>query len=126
MRATQFYLATLKEAPQEAELPSHKLMMRAGLIRRLGSGLYTWMPLGIRVLRKVEAVVRQEMNNAGALEILAPPIQPAALWQESGRWDLYGPMMLRIKDRAEREFCYAPTAEEVLVDIARGEIRSYK
>jgi len=126
MRATQFYLATLKEAPQEAELPSHKLMMRAGLIRRLGSGLYTWMPLGIRVLRKVEAIVRQEMNNAGALEILAPPIQPAALWQESGRWDLYGPMMLRIKDRAEREFCYAPTAEEVLVDIARGEIRSYK
>jgi prolyl-tRNA synthetase len=126
MRATQFYLATLKEAPQEAELPSHKLMMRAGLIRRLGSGLYTWMPLGIRVLRKVEAVVRQEMNSAGALEILAPPIQPAALWQESGRWDLYGPMMLRIKDRAEREFCYAPTAEEVLVDIARGEIRSYK
>src|SRR6478736_4587673 len=126
MRATQFYLATLKEAPQEAELPSHKLMMRAGLIRRLGSGLYTWMPLGIRVLRKVEAVVRQEMNSAGALEILAPPIQPAALWQESGRWDLYGPMMLRIKDRSEREFCYAPTAEEVLVDIARGELRSYK
>jgi len=126
MRATRFYLATLKEAPQEAELPSHKLMMRAGLIRRLGSGLYTWMPLGIRVLRKVEEVVRQEMNNAGALEILAPPIQPAALWQESGRWDLYGPMMLRIKDRAEREFCYAPTAEEVLVDIARGEMRSYK
>ncbi len=126
MRASQFYLGTLKEAPQEAELPSHKLMLRAGLIRRLGSGLYTWMPLGIRVLRKVEQVVREEMNRAGALEILAPPIQPAALWQESGRWDLYGPMMLRIKDRAEREFCYAPTAEEVLVDIARGEIRSYK
>jgi prolyl-tRNA synthetase len=126
MRASQFYLATLKEAPQEAELPSHKLMMRAGLIRRLGSGLYTWMPLGIRVLRKVEQVVREEMNRAGALEILAPPIQPAALWQESGRWDLYGPMMLRIKDRAEREFCYAPTAEEVLVDIARSEMRSYK
>ena len=126
MRASQFYLATLKEAPQEAELPSHKLMLRAGLIRRLGSGLYTWMPLGMRVLRKVEQVVREEMNRAGALEILAPPIQPAALWQESGRWDLYGPMMLRIKDRAEREFCYAPTAEEVLVDIARGEIRSYK
>ena len=96
-------------------MPSHKLMLRAGLIRRLGSGLYTWMPLGLRVLRKVEQVVREEMNRAGALEILAPPIQPAELWQETGRWDLYGPMMLRIKDRAEREFCYAPTAEEVLV-----------
>ncbi len=126
MRASRFYLAPLKEAPQEAELPSHKLMLRAGLIRRLGSGLYTWMPLGIRVLRKVEQVVREEMNRAGALEILAPPIQPADLWQESGRWDLYGPLMLRIKDRAEREFCYAPTAEEVLVDIARKEMRSYK
>ena len=126
MRASQFYLATLKEAPQEAELASHKLMLRAGVIRKLGSGLYTWMPLGIRVLRKVEQVVREEMNRAGALEILAPPIQPADLWQESGRWDLYGPLMLRIKDRAEREFCYAPTAEEVLVDIARKEMRSYK
>ncbi|APV50133.1 proline--tRNA ligase [Betaproteobacteria bacterium GR16-43] len=126
MRASRFYLSTLKEAPQEAELPSHKLMMRAGLIRKLGSGLYTWMPLGMRVLAKVEKVVREEMANGGALEILAPPIQPADLWQESGRWDLYGPMMLRIKDRAEREFCYAPTAEEVLVDIARKEIRSYK
>ena len=126
MRATQYYLATLKEAPQEADLASHKLMLRAGLIRKLSSGLYTWMPLGLRVMKRVEAVVREEMNRAGALEMLAPPIQPAELWRETGRWDLYGPMMLRIKDRAEREFCYAPTAEEVLCDIVRKEIRSYR
>ena len=126
MRASHYYLATLKEAPQEAELVSHKLMLRAGLIRRLGSGLYTWMPLGLRVLRKVEAIVREEMNRAGALEMLAPPIQPAELWQETGRWDLYGPMMLRIKDRAERDYCYAPTAEEVLCDIVRREVKSYR
>ena len=126
MRATQYYLATLKEAPQEAELASHKLMIRAGLIRKLASGLYSWMPLGLKVLRKVETIVREEMNRAGALEMLAPPVQPAELWQETGRWDLYGPMMLRIKDRAERDFCYAPTAEEVLCDIVRKEIRSYR
>ena len=126
MRASQYYVATLKEAPQEAELASHKLMLRAGLIRKLASGLYSWMPLGLRVLRKVETVVREEMNRAGALEMLAPPVQPAELWQETGRWDLYGPLMLRIKDRAEREFCYAPTAEEVLCDIVRKEIRSYR
>src|SRR3954464_14755508 len=126
MRATQTYLATLKEAPQEAELASHKLMLRAGLIRKLGSGLYSWMPLGLRVVRRVEQVVREEMNRAGALEMLAPPIQPAELWQETGRWELYGPLMLRIKDRAEREFCYAPTAEEVLCDIVRREIKSYR
>src|SRR6187401_42127 len=126
MRATQFYLVTLKEAPQEAELASHKLMLRAGLIRKLGSGLYTWMPLGLKVVRKVEAIVRDEMNRAGALEMLAPPVQPAELWQETGRWDLYGPLMLRIKDRADREFCYAPTAEEVLCDIVRKEIKSYR
>ena len=126
MRASRYYLATLKEAPQEAELVSHKLMLRAGLIRKLASGLYSWMPLGLKVLRKVEQVVREEMNRAGALEILAPPIQPAELWRETGRWDLYGPLMLRIKDRAEREFCYAPTAEEVLCDIVRKEIRSYR
>ena len=125
MRATRYYLATLKEAPQEAELPSHKLMLRAGLIRKLASGLYSWMPLGLKVLRKVEAIVREEMNRAGALEMLAPPVQPKELWEETGRWDLYGPMMLRIKDRAEREFCYAPTAEEVLCDIIRREIKSY-
>jgi len=126
MRASQYYLATLKEAPQEAELASHKLMLRAGLIRKLGSGLYSWMPLGLKVLRKVEQVVREEMNRAGALEMLAPPIQPAELWRETGRWDLYGPLMLRIKDRAEREFCYAPTAEEVLCDIVRKEVKSYR
>ena len=126
MRATRYYLATLKEAPQEAELASHKLMLRAGLIRKLGSGLYTWMPIGLKVVKKIEAIVREEMNRAGALEMLAPPIQPAELWQETGRWDLYGPLMLRIKDRAEREFCYAPTAEEVLCDTVRKEIRSYR
>src|SRR3954466_4935369 len=126
MRATQYYLATLKEAPQEAELASHKLMLRAGLIRKLGSGLYSWMPIGLKVLRKVEAVVREEMNRAGALEMLAPPVQPAELWQETGRWDLYGAMMLRIRDRAEREYCYAPTAEEVLCDIVRKEVKSYR
>jgi prolyl-tRNA synthetase len=126
MRATQYYLATLKEAPQEAELASHKLMLRAGLIRKLSSGLYSWMPLGLKVLRKVETIVREEMARGGALEMLAPPVQPKELWQETGRWDLYGPMMLRIKDRAEREFCYAPTAEEVLCDIIRREVKSYR
>jgi prolyl-tRNA synthetase len=126
MRASQYYLVTLKEAPQEAELVSHKLMLRAGLIRKLGSGLYTWMPLGLRVLRKVEQVVREEMNWSGAMEILAPPVQPAELWKETGRWELYGPLMLRIKDRGEREFCYAPTAEEVLCDIVRREVKSYR
>jgi prolyl-tRNA synthetase len=126
MRASQYYLVTLKEAPQEAELVSHKLMLRAGLIRKLGSGLYTWMPLGLRVLRKVEEIVREEMNWSGAMEILAPPVQPAELWKETGRWDLYGPLMLRIKDRGEREFCYAPTAEEVLCDIVRREVKSYR
>ena len=126
MRASQYYLATLKEAPQEAELESHKLMLRAGLIRKLASGLYSWMPLGLRVLRKVEAIVREELNRAGALEFVAPPIQPAELWKETGRWELYGPLMLRIKDRADREFCYAPTAEEVICDIVRKEIKSYR
>ncbi len=126
MRASQYYLATLKEAPQEAELASHKLMLRAGLIRKLASGLYSWMPLGLKVVKKVEAIVREEMNRAGALEILAPPIHPRELWEETGRWELYGPLMLRIKDRAEREFCYAPTAEEVFCDIVRKEIRSYR
>ena len=126
MRATEYYLATLKEAPQEAELASHKLMLRAGLIRKLASGLYSWMPVGLRIVKKVEAIVREEMNRAGALEILAPPIHPRELWEETGRWELYGPMMLRIKDRAEREFCYAPTAEEVFCDIVRREVKSYR
>src|SRR5258706_11004533 len=114
MRASQYYLATLKEAPQEAELASHKLMLRAGLIRKLASGLYTWMPLGLKVVKRVEAIVREEMNRAGALEMLAPPIQPAELWRETGRWDLYGPLLLRIKDRAQRAVSYPPPAEESL------------
>lgn len=126
MRASQFFISTLKEAPQEAELPSHKLMLRAGLIKRLGSGLYSWMPLGLRVLRKVEAVVRDEMNKAGALELLMPAVQPKELWEETGRWAVFGPQMLKIKDRHERDFCFGPTHEEVITDIARKEIRSYK
>jgi prolyl-tRNA synthetase len=126
MRASQFFLATLKEAPAEAELVSHRLMLRAGLIKRLGSGLYTWMPLGLRILRKVENIVREEMNRAGALELLMPAVQPAELWQETGRWQVFGPQMLKIRDRHERDFCFGPTHEEVITDIARKEISSYK
>ncbi len=126
MRTSQFFISTLKEAPSEAELVSHKLMLRAGLIRKLGSGLYTWMPLGLRVLRKVESIVRDEMDRAGAVELLMPAIQPAELWQESGRWELFGPQMLKIRDRHERDFCFGPTHEEVITDIARKEIRSYR
>src|SRR3979490_239210 len=126
MRTSQFFISTLKEAPSEAELISHKLMLRAGLIRKLGSGLYTWMPLGLRVLRKVESIVRDEMNRAGAVELLMPAIQPAELWQESGRWEQFGPQMLKIKDRHERDYCFGPTHEEVITDIARREIRSYR
>ncbi len=126
MRISRFFLSTSKEAPAEAELLSHRLMLRAGLIRRLGSGLYTWMPLGLRVLRKVEAIVREEMNQAGALELLMPAVQPAELWQESGRWAVFGPQMLKIKDRHQRDFCFGPTHEEVITDIARREIRSYR
>ena len=126
MRTSQFFISTLKEAPSEAELVSHQLMLRAGLIRKLGSGLYTWMPLGLRVLRNVEGIVREEMDRAGAVELLMPAIQPAELWQESGRWDQFGPQMLKIKDRHERDFCFGPTHEEVITDIARREIRSYR
>ncbi len=126
MRTSQFFISTLKEAPSEAELISHKLMLRAGLIRKLGSGLYTWMPLGLRVLRRVESIVREEMDRAGAVELLMPAIQPAELWQESGRWEQFGPQMLKIKDRHERDFCFGPTHEEVITDIARKEIRSYR
>lgn len=126
MRASQFFIATLKEAPTEAELPSHKLMLRAGLIKRLGSGLYSWMPLGLRVLRKVETIVRDEMNKGGALELLMPAVQPRELWEETGRWAVFGPQMLKIKDRHERDFCFGPTHEEVITDIARREIKSYK
>jgi prolyl-tRNA synthetase len=126
MRVSQFFISTLKEAPAEAELASHRLMLRAGLIKRLGSGLYSWMPLGLRVLRKVEAIVREEMNKAGALELLMPAVTPAELWQETGRWDVFGPQMLKIKDRHQRDFCFGPTHEEVITDIARKEIKSYK
>jgi prolyl-tRNA synthetase len=126
MRASRYFLATLKEAPADAELVSHKLMVRAGLIRRLAGGIYTWMPLGLRVVRKVEAIVREEMNRAGAIELFMPAVQPAELWQESGRWQKYGPELLRLKDRHERDFCVGPTHEEVITDIARREIRSYR
>jgi prolyl-tRNA synthetase len=126
MRISRFFLSTSKEAPAEAELVSHKLMLRAGLIKRLGSGLYTWMPLGLRVLRKVEAIVREEMERAGGIELLMPAVQPAELWQESGRWAVFGPQMLKIKDRHERDFCFGPTHEEVITDLARKELRSYK
>ena len=126
MRFSEFGLTTLKEVPADAEIVSHKLMLRAGLVRRLASGLFTWMPIGLRVLRKIETVVREEMNRAGALELLMPAVQPAELWQESGRWDQYGPLLLRMNDRHQREFCFGPTHEEVITDIARRELRSYK
>ena len=126
MRLSKTLIATLKETPADAEVVSHKLMLRAGLIRQLASGLYTWLPLGTRVLRKVENVVREEMNRAGAHEVFMPAVQPAELWQESGRWDEYGPELLRMKDRHDRDFCFGPTHEEVITDIARREIRSYK
>jgi prolyl-tRNA synthetase len=126
MRVSQFFISTLKEAPSEAELASHKLMMRAGYIRKLASGLYTWMPLGLRVLRKVENIVREEMDRSGGIELLMPAVQPAELWQETGRWDVFGPQMLKIKDRHDNLFCFGPTHEEVITDIARREIRSYR
>ncbi len=126
MRVSQFFISTLKEAPTEAELPSHILMMRAGYIKKLASGLYTWMPLGLRALRRVEAVVREEMNNCGAMELLMPAVQPAELWDETGRWEVFGPQMLKIRDRHNNQFCFGPTHEEVITDIARREIRSYR
>ena len=126
MRFSKFGLTTLKEVPAEAEIVSHQLMLRAGLIRRLASGLFTWMPLGLRVLRKIEAVVREEMDRAGGLELLMPAVQPAELWQESDRWDKYGPLLLRMTDRHDREYCFGPTHEEVITDVARRELRSYK
>lgn len=126
MRTSKFLIATLKENPADAEVVSHRLMLRAGLIRKLSSGLYTWLPLGLRVLRKVEMVVREEMDRAGAQEISMPMIQPAELWQESGRWEQYGPELLRITDRHERDFCLGPTHEEVITDLVRNEISSYR
>lgn len=126
MYLSKFQLNTLKETPADAEIISHQLMLRAGLIRRLASGLYSWLPLGVRVLRKVEGIIRDEMNKSGAMEILMPSIQPSELWQESGRWDQYGPELLRMNDRHGREFCYGPTHEEIITDIARRELSSYK
>jgi prolyl-tRNA synthetase len=126
MRLSQYPINTLRDVPADAEVVSHQLMLRAGLIRRLAAGLYTWLPIGLRVLRKVETIVREEMNRAGALELLMPTVQPAELWQESGRWEQFGPELLRLKDRNERPFCYGPTHEEVITDIARRELKSYR
>lgn len=126
MRASQFFIATLKEAPSDAEIISHQLMLRAGLIRRLAGGIYTWMPMGLRVLRKVEAIVREEMNRAGAIELLMPAVQPFELWEESGRGPGYGPELLRFKDRHQRDFVIGPTHEEVITDIVRREVKSYR
>ena len=126
MKASQFHLGTLKEAPSDAEIASHQLMMRAGMIRKLAGGVYTYMPLGLRVIRKVEGIIRDEMNASGAVELLMPVIQPAELWQESGRWEQYGPELMRVKDRHGRDFIVQPTSEEVITDIARNEIKSYR
>ena len=126
MRTTKFLLATLKETPSDADVISHQLMLRAGMIRKLAAGLYTWLPLGLRVLHKVETIVRTEMDKSGAQEVLMPAVQPAELWQESGRWDEYGPELLRLSDRHEREFCFGPTHEEIITNLIRNEIRSYK
>jgi prolyl-tRNA synthetase len=126
MRASNLLISTLKETPADAEIVSHQLMLRAGLIRRLASGLYTWLPMGLRILRKTEAIIREEMNNSGAQEVLMPSVQPAELWQESQRWEKYGPELLRLVDRHQRDFCYGPTHEEVITDLVRQEIRSYK
>ncbi len=126
MRASRYLINTLKETPSDAVVISHQLMLRSGMVRRLASGLYTWLPIGLRVLRKAEKIIREEMNRAGALEVLMPAIQPSELWQETGRWDQFGPLMLRISDRHGREFCFGPTHEEVITDLARNELNSYK
>ena len=126
MYLTKIGFSTLKEDPTDAEIVSHKLMLRAGLIKKLSSGIFTWMPIGLRVIKKVESIVREEMNKAGGMELLMPAIQPAELWKESGRWDEYGSLLLQIKDRHDRDFCFGPTHEEVITDIARKELKSYK
>ena len=126
MRSSRHFISTIKEVPADAELVSHKLMLRAGMIRRLAAGIYTWMPVGLRVLRKIEGIIREEMNRAGAAELAMPVVQPAELWQESGRWNAYGPELLRFKDRHERDFIMQPTSEEVITEIARAELRSYR
>lgn len=125
-QTSEYLLVTTKECPADAELPSHRLMLRSGMIRKVASGIYTWLPLGYRVLKKVEAIVREEMHKAGAIEILMPAVQPAELWEESGRWEKYGPELLRFKDRHERDFCLGPTHEEIIVDVIRTQVRSYK
>ncbi|NUS61528.1 MAG: proline--tRNA ligase, partial [Lysobacter sp.] len=122
MRLSQFHLRTVKETPADAEVVSHQLMLRAGMIRKLAAGLYTWSPLGLRVLRKVESVVREEMNRAGAIELLMPSIQPRELWEETGRWQKFGGQLLKIRDRKDAEYCYGPTHEEVITDFARNEL----
>ena len=126
MKASKFYISTFKEPPSDAELISHQLMIRAGLIKRLGSGLYTWMPMGLKILKKIENIIRNEMNEVGGVELLMPAIQPAELWKETGRWDVFGPQMLKINDRHDRSFCFGPTHEEVITDIVRNELNSYK
>ena len=126
MRVSKYPLSTVKETPADAEIISHQLMLRAGLIRRLASGMYTWLPLDYRILRKVENIIREEMDRTGALEVLMPAVQPAELWQESGRWEQYGPELLRFTDRHKREFCFGPTHEEIITDLARRELSSYK
>ena len=126
MRASQFLIATVKETPSDAVVISHQLMLRSGMIRKLSSGLYSWLPMGLRVLRKIEAIIREEMNSAGAQELLMPVVQPAELWLESGRWQQYGQELLRISDRHSNDFCLGPTHEEVITDLVRHEINSYK
>src|SRR3972149_5178119 len=126
MRVSKFLLSTVRETPAEAETISHQLMLRAGMIRKLAAGIYTWLPLGLKVLRKVEAIVRAEMNRAGAQEVLMPAVQPAELWQESGGWGEYGPELLRLKDRHQRDSCFGPTHEEVITDLVRREVHSYR
>src|SRR5690606_2539266 len=126
MRASRYLIATQKETPADAEIISHQLMLRAGMIRKLAAGLYTWLPLGLRTLRKVERIVREEMDKSGAQEVLMPAVQPAELWQESGRWEQYGGELLRMNDRHGREFCFGPTHEEVITDVIRNELKSYK
>ena len=126
MKYSKSGIVTIKNAPNDAEITSHILMIRSGMIKKLASGLYTWMPLGLKILRKIENIIRTEMDKIDALELLMPAVQPSELWKESGRWDKYGPELLRIQDRHERDFCFGPTHEEIITDIARNDIKSYK
>src|SRR6266704_4760174 len=126
MRYSQYFIPTVKETPSDAEVVSHQLMLRAGMIRKLAAGIYNYLPLGLRSIRKVENIVREEMDRAGAIELLMPAVQPAELWQESGRWEKYGPELLRFKDRKQSDFVIGPTHEEVVTDIARNQIKSYR